>query len=112
MYDNAIAGKYISSDNYNFASSGVNEKVMTQKNCPYVNDDGENYGGVIEFYSGKQRVDPLLEAKLLPYANVNNFTGLVARIPFNYHKDNKEITQITIQFEWNEDANDIFLGKR
>ena len=113
MYDNAIAGKYVSSDNYDLDLSGDDVEVMTQKNCPYVRDDnGENYGGVIEFYSGKQRTDPLTEAKLLPYANVNNFTGLVARIPFNYHKDNKEITQITIQFEWNEDANDIFLGKR
>ena len=112
MYDNAIAGKYISSDNYDLDMSYPDVEVMTQKNCPYVNNDGECFGGIIEFYGGKQQTNQLTQAKLLPYANVNNFTGLVARIPFTYHKDNKEIMQITIQFEWNEDADDIFLGKR
>lgn len=109
MYDNAIAGKYIASDNYEVSSSSY---VMTQKNCSYVDENGENLGGKILFYQTKSSsLDEIIESKLLPYSNTNNFTDLVAEIPFTFHKDNKEITQITIQFELNEDANDIFLGK-
>ena len=45
-------------------------------------------------------------------ANYSGLSNLVAKIPFSFRKDNKEITQITIQFEFNENANDIFIGKK
>jgi hypothetical protein len=42
----------------------------------------------------------------------SGLSNLVAQIPFIFRKDNKEITSITIQFEWNENANNIYFGKK
>ena len=114
MYDNALVGKYISDDNHKI-SDHPDVYSMTQQNCKYVDENGENLGGKILFYQSKESIsdsNQLLLSKLLPYSNTDYFTGLVAEIPFTFHKDNKEITQITIQFELNEDANDIFLGRK
>lgn len=117
-FDNAIIGKYVADNEYDIGN-GV--KAMTQKNCKYVNDDGENIGGIIYFYKyysleGKttEKIDAL--NNLLPAVAMSGensgLSTLVAQIPFNFRKDNKEITQITIQFEMNNYANDIFLGKK
>lgn len=116
--DNAIIGKYVADDNYDIGS-GV--KGMTQQNCPYVDVNGENAGGIIYFYENydtsprtfedQRALNNLLPA--VPTSGVyNSFSNLVAQIPFTFRKDNKEITQITIQFEFNINANDIFLGKK
>lgn len=132
--DNAIVGKYVTNDEYDI---GNYVKTMTQQNAKYVDENGENIGGVIylyenysidnlsiyetytgEEYQKKEQINTTKTAlhDLLPgVARSGDYCGLsnlVARIPFNFKKDNKEITQITIQFEINEDANDIFLGRK
>lgn len=116
--DNAIVGKYVTDNEYDI---GDGVKTMTQKNCKYINDDGENIGGIIYFYENYSldgRTTDQIDAlnNLLPAVAMSGensgLNNLVAQIPFNFHKDNKEITQITIQFEMNEFANDIFLGKK
>ena len=134
MLDNAIVGKYVSDTEHDI---GDGVKSMTQQNCKYVNSDGENIGGVIYFYENydisnlaiydtyegyrnevnNQICDTINELhQLLPGVALSGdyagLSGLVAQIPFSFHKDNREITQITIQFEMNEFANDIFLGKK
>lgn len=114
-YDNAIVGKYVDDNNHDIGS-GV--KAMTQKNCRYVNDDGENYGGWIyihETFNLDNCTDAQKEAftNLYPAVNTtpNGMGDYLVRIPFNFHKDNKEITQITIQFELNTNATNMFIGK-
>ena len=117
--DNAIIGKYVEDDDYDIGS-GV--KGMAQQNCPYVDSNGENVGGVIYFYENysisdktfgvQKALNDLLPCVSMNNANYSGLSNLVAKIPFSFRKDNKEITQITIQFEFNENANDIFIGKK
>ena len=105
MPDNMFLGKYI----YNANGTGG----MQQKDAKYTDDDGEFVSCVIEFY----------ETESMTYSTYNEFENrlyllpaikksvmlenLVAKIPINIWKDNKEILQITIQFEQNEYATDI-----
>ena len=113
MQDNAILGRYIS----NRDGTGG----MEQKNCKYVDDNGENIGGAIWFFETLNPIVPLTESlgdskyavssALKPGIAWSQITTVVAYIPFEFKKDNKEITQITIQFEYNEEANDVFIGK-
>lgn len=119
--DNAIIGKYVNSTDYDIDESGANERVMTQQNCSYVDANGENVGGIIYFYENyePERLPPNDFTSLKAYNNLlpgtsmaYNMFSKVAQIPFTFRKDNKEITQITIQFEFNINANDIFLGKK
>ena len=113
MYDNSIAGEYIQNDRYEVDAQS-STYLMAQQICRYTDNNGENYGGTIMFFQNKESMsdaDKFRQAKILPYANTSFYNGLICQIPFSYHKDNKEITQITIQFEINSDANDIFLGK-
>lgn len=113
--DNAIVGKYVNNNNQDIGS-GV--RAMTQLNCKYVDDNGENDGGYIYFaqtYSLDNAInDTYREAyeNLYPGTDAYCMGTPIMRIPFKFHKDNKEITQITIQIELNEDANDMFLGKK
>ena len=37
-------------------------------------------------------------------------SDMVAKIPVRIYKDNKEILQISVQFEINKSANNIFVG--
>ena len=39
-----------------------------------------------------------------------NSANLVCKIPFRVSKDNGEILKISIQFEMNTQANDMFMG--
>ena len=119
MPDNYYAGNYVS--NYD----GTDHRVE-QKGIPYANSDGEVESCVICFYdqcnansfSGSvagRALKPLINAGLNPTTHDGislNADHLVARIPVTINKDNKEILQISIQFELNQDANDIFLGKK
>lgn len=145
MQDNAIVGKYVSNDNFDASMSGLNARVKTQQNCKYVDDNGENLGGIIYFYqnynienlsiyepqepededdepespeAAYERKLSIMNAlhNLLPAVptsgDYNGFSNLIAKIPFNFKKDNREITQITIQIEMNNDENinDMFMG--
>lgn len=119
MIDNAIVGKYVASENKSITIGSETVKAMAQKNASYVDSHGEHTGGVIRFYkdydedmSGQTETTKNALRKLFPNAQPGRFSNLVANIPFQFIKDNKEITQITIQFELNEEANDMFLGKK
>lgn len=113
MPDNAFACRYVSNPN---GTGG-----MYQQSAKYVDDDGEFLGGTICFY--KSYVDrpwesnPDVTNALRPMAKMykNGDPGeyqLSAQIPFRFLKDNKEIVRISIQFEVNPDANDMFLGRK
>ena len=110
MLDNAIVGKYISKLN---GHDGGSE----QQNAFYVDDNGEYLGGEIWF---SKTFNPLntgganadVSQALRPAIVDTQMNNVLVKIPFTLHKDNKEITQITIQFEKNDEANDAFLGKK
>jgi len=117
LNDNYYAGNYVS--NY----SGTDGRVE-QKGIAYADLNGEVLGCYICFYSAKAGSLSNAEADraLKPLTNIGmNTTGtatgtvfssenLVAKIPFLCYKDNREILQISIQFEWNAQANDMFIG--
>ena len=113
MPDNYWAGTYIS--NY----SGTNGRVE-QKGIGYTDDNGEITGGTICFYGSPQTREYGNYYKtnaLKPFTKLNTLEdlhheNLVCQIPFTLKKDNGEILQISIQFEVNEEADDMFLGKR
>lgn len=113
MQDNTFVAKYISSITEQSGGFG-------QKNAYYTNYFGETIRGEILFYENfdPQNYDSHAtlqsEAQAMKPFVVSNrqLSNLVAKIPFEFHKDNKEIQQITIQFEMNEYANDMFLGKK
>lgn len=113
--DNAIVGKYVNDNNYDM---GNNVKAMTQKNAKYVDENGENFGGWIYFSETYDLDNAINDTYREAYANLYPGSDgycagpFIMKIPFKMHKDNKEITQITIQIELNEDANDIFIGKK
>ena len=110
MPDNAIIGKYIS------AITSITTTIggSSQQNAYYVDDNGEFIGGVIRFYktsTGQEKYNHY-KSLMKPYVyTTEDYTDLQCEIPFTLHKDNGEITQITIQFEWNADADNIFVGK-
>lgn len=118
--DNAIVGKYVSNQNFEYESGAY---AMIQQNAMYVDANGENIGGYIYFYrdiykgsdwthTASASYPDNLSACLRPgVSRSGTMRELVAKIPFKFKKDNREITQITIQIEWNEEANDIFRGK-
>lgn len=126
MLDNAIVGRYICDDNYEVTlyedGEPTNLRVPAQKNCRYVDGLGENIGGTICFYENcdignntsenQEALRNLLPAVPLGSTTYSGFSGLRCYFPFHFKKDNREITQITIQFEMNANANDIFLGKK
>lgn len=119
MQDNRYVGNYVS--NYN----GTDGRVE-QKGIGYTDANGEMTDCVICFYSdctplgfpseeASRALKPLVSADLAPLQTgglILTSANLEARIPVKVHKDNKETLQVSIQFEWNEYANDIFLGKR
>jgi hypothetical protein len=119
MLDNTLVGKYI----YNYLDSlQVNRPSdytgnfiggTLQKNASYTDSNGEFIGGTIFFYDEKNDTSEN-EIFLRPAINrANNFPNSpILQIPFTIHKDNSEIFQISIQLEVNEEANDLFIGKR
>lgn len=129
MNDNRFDGNYVS----DFEAPVPNDQHATrveQKGIGYTDDDGEVYGAYICFYNrynglslgnldnadADTGLKPLINIGTDPRAlhisgRTLNSNDLVAKIPVILHKDNKEITQITIQIEYNAEANDIFLGK-
>lgn len=138
MLDNTLAGKYVY-NNYQWntdwlgipALLGFTDQIGgQQRNIKYTDENGEITGGTIRFFNkihnpNLLQRDPFFSPSLRPYVNLNgdhsganqfegNFDdsdGLVAKIPFTIHKDNKEILQISIQFEISDEATDMFLGK-
>ncbi len=139
MLDNTLAGKYVY-NNYEFKNVlgwtatliGFSSTIGgQQRNIKYTDEDGEITGGVIRFFNKIHapdlfQTDPCFSPSMRPLVNLNgqdsfgsrydgNFQdddGLVAKIPFTIHKDNKEILQISIQFEISDEADDMFVGKK
>lgn len=122
MNDNRYAGNYVS--NY----YGENERVE-QKGISYTDSNGEFVGAILYFYNdytpnvftGGYNPDYLPSMALKPLISIGTEQGdddernlkgsdMVAKIPVRIYKDNKEILQISVQFEINENANNIFVG--
>ena len=122
MNDNRYAGNYVS--NYN----GENERVE-QKGISYTDNNGELESVTLYFYNecnpngitGGYNPEYLPSMALKPLVNIGttpnvdeglqlNGLNMVAKIPVRIYKDNKEILQISVQFEINENANNIFVG--
>ena len=117
MPDNYYAGNYIS--NY----SGTDGRVE-QKGIAYTDNNGEFSWMMILFYNRYNPdywSDEEANRALKPLVNIGvrtngadganlNSADLVFKTPLYIHKDNKEITQVSIQFELNNEANDLFLG--
>lgn len=105
MPENMYAGKYIwyRGDN---TTGGAQ-----QKDAKYTDDNGEIVGGIIDFY-GSFDSGSDIASYLYPAVQSSRLSDLRARIPFVMYKDVKEIASITIQIEWNDNANDMFLGKK
>lgn len=108
MFDNSAVGKYV----YNLDGTGGSE----QKDAYYTDKNGETLKGFIYFYENavisSNDATRSIDAAVKPGVNIaRQFSGLVAKIPFVFSKDNKEITQITVQIEMNDEANDMFIGK-
>lgn len=139
MLDNTLAGKYVYS-NYEYKDAvgwvatllGFDANVGgQQRSVRYTDGNGEITGGVIRFFSKMHapdlfQTDPCFSPSMRPLVSLNgvhtgnyqydgNFEdsdGLVAKIPFTLHKDNKEILQLSVQFEISDEANDMLLGKK
>lgn len=121
MPDNCFAGNYVS----NF--EGENGRIE-QKGIGYTDDNGRLIGGVVYFFDtvnphwfGNADSDAARALKPLCIAATDKddqsgdtfkAADMVARIPFRVNKDNGEILQLSIQFEANSDANDVFLGHK
>lgn len=121
--DNFFAGNYIS--DYH-GTLGAGADVVEQKGIPYADNDGRLIEIELYFYSkcnpfwlhdhideASQGLKPLANAGLNPNTpnegTTFNSSDMVAKIPVLLYKDNKEIPQISIQFEMNPNATDIFL---
>lgn len=141
LYDNTLVGKYIY-NNYEFKENlltwtatllGFSPTIGNQqRNARYTDINGEITGGIIRFFKKPNALDYLssydaaFSPSIKPYCNFGgDHTGIfqyngnfmpnedmVFQMPFTLHKDNKEIPQITIQFEINDEADDMFLGKK
>lgn len=120
-FDNATVGKYITDDKY---SLGKKAYALAQQDCSYVDANGECLGGTLYFYKTIYDTNTIdfkvddnkLDLYLLPAirqssTNVVYDDACIMKVPFEIHKDNKEILQITVQIEYNEEANNMFLGK-
>ena len=122
MNDNRYAGNYVS--NYN----GENERVE-QKGISYTDSNGEFVDAILYFYNdytpnvftGGYNPAYLPSMALKPLISIGTERGdddkrnlkgsdMVAKIPVRIYKDNKEILQISVQFEINKSANNIFVG--
>ena len=125
MTDNFYDNNYVS------AYKGQITNKTEQKGIRYADSDGELVSGHLYFYTLKQNISFennynqfLASMGLSPLVNIGknqdisnvglhfNSTYLVAKIPFKVYKDNKEILQISVQFELNDEANDMFIGKK
>ena len=112
MPSNTYVGKYISSTQQQKDKDDTHYGGMGQQNAIYVDGNGECTGFEIRFYKNKY-YSTYAEELAKPIADFDNAYDLVYRSAnYHYSKDQKEITQITIQFEINTNANDIFLGKK
>lgn len=118
MRDNTLVGTYVTDNDYRYDPNDSSLRGKAQKTCPYTDKNGEITGGTIYFYSTfNEGISYGTNAKekasnILPAVENSQLRGLLCEIPFTLHKDNKEILQITIQIEKNDDADDMFLGKR
>lgn len=123
MEDNYYVGNYVS--NYH-GTGGTNQNRAEQKGIRYADSNGEMASCVICFYErcnpdgfndeeADSALKPLVSAGMTAGGSDGenlNSSDMVAKIPVTVHKDNKEIFQISIQFELNEYANDMFLGQK
>lgn len=121
MNDNYYAGNYVS--NYDSTDHRVE-----QKGVRYTDDNGEFIDCEICFYSdftpdgfydnnnldeADRGLRPLVSADFNPNENYGKHLkgdDMVAKIPMLVIKDNGEIFQVSIQFEINPEANDMFIG--
>ena len=110
MKDNAVVGS-----NYVYNADGTGG--MYQKNSRYVDSNGGFTS--FEIWFSKRFVvalptstDTKIYTAIKPGINYSQMDGVVFKYKGNMWKDNKEIFQITFQFELNQEANDIFLGKK
>ena len=109
MNDNYYAGNYI---------SNLTPRVE-QKGIRYTNENGTMVWANLAFYSACN-YDATASHPNFPRATIKSVDGtgdtflakdLVAYIPVKVYKDSKEILQVSLQFEVNEDADNIFYGK-
>lgn len=123
MPDNFYAGNYVS--DYSNPDAG---NRCEQKGIGYTDDNGRIIGGVVYFFDtvnphwfGNTDSEAARALKPLCIAATDKddqsgdtfkAADMMARIPFRINKDNGEILQLSIQFEANEDANDVFLGHK
>ena len=124
MNDNRYAGNYVS--NY----SGTNARVE-QKGISYTDNNGELESVTLYFYNecdpngitGGYNPPYLPSMAFKPLVNIGttpnvdeglqlNGLNMVAKIPVQIMKDNKEILQISVQFEINENIDDMFENFR
>ena len=123
MNDNRYDGNYVSDYEALVPGSQTNTRTE-QKGIGYTDDNGEVYGCYICFYNdiGTGFSNEMATRGLKPLINAGmtingtdglqlNSADLVAKIPVVLKKDNKEITQISIQFEINDEADDIYIGR-
>lgn len=110
MKDNAIVGS-----NYVYNADGTGG--MEQKTTKYVDSNGRF--SQFEVWFSKRFVAALptsTDTKIFTAIKPGINYSQMDQVVFKYHgymwKDNKEIFQITFQFELNEEANDMFLGKK
>ena len=92
---------------------------VEQKGIRYTNENGTMVWANLLFYSACN-YDATASHPNFPRATINSVDGtgdtflvkdLVAYIPVKVYKDSKEILQVSLQFEVNEDADNIFYGK-
>lgn len=120
MPDNYFAGTYVS--NY----SGTDGRVE-QKGIAYADANGEVLSCMLYFLDewnsqpfGNEEANRALLPLTQVYPNPSSEDlaidianeHVIAAIPVVLYKDNKEIPQISVQFEINGEANDMFLGRK
>lgn len=123
MFDNTIAGKYIYGNYSGGNPLDFNTLIgMQQKNIQYTDNNGEFIEMIIYFFNQAEHIelggniDRAFPPSIKPYTEIapdGNFVedDAIFKLPIRLHKDNKEIPQITIQFELNTEANSLYFGK-
>lgn len=117
LNSNTIIGKYIYKTSHPDITGG-----MLQKDLRYTDTNGEYAYAWVSFYSirsgATSSYNQLVKSKMYPAAPLSDFLGgdtsyyeQKATIKLPFHKDSGEIPSFTIQFEYTEEANDMFLGK-
>lgn len=107
LKDNATIGKYIS----NFNGTGGQE----QKDYKYTDEFGEcnwfyiQFGNYVSFPSPEAADDAI---KKYPLYDLNKIENIFFKLKYEYQKDNKEAPQFTLQFDFNEDATNIFYNNK